>query len=117
MSSGKIDADRGIQKDLEIFQSELEQDFLRAAQALQLKRQERLERLEEITRQTLETVDGEWGKLREKVLYDASQQRDRAFSRLLGMLKGLDREALVRETTQSALHRLLGEEERKDAGS
>lgn len=117
MNLERTDSGRDIHKELEIFRSELEQDFLKESQALEKKRQERLERLEEITRQTLETVDGEWQGLREKVLQDASRQRERAFSRLDEMLRGLDRDGLVREITQNALHRLLGEEERKDAGS
>lgn len=116
MSSRKTDPVREMDRELELFRSELGQEFHKETQSLEVKRLERLERLEEITRETLKAVDAEWQGLEERVLCDAARQREMSVFRLKEMLEGLDGDALVSKVSQSALSRLLDEEGRKDAG-
>lgn len=115
MTSAKTDATRSISEALETCRSRLEQDFADRTRELAVKRQERLKRLEELTRETLKTVDREWEQIRERILREASDRREMASSRLGEMLAALDREQLYRESLESAIGRILGEDEREES--
>lgn len=115
MTSAKTEAAKNISEALEACRSRLEQDFIEKTGELAKKRQERLNRLEDLTRETIQTVDREWEEIRQQTLGRAAARRESAATRLGQMLGGLDREQLYREFLESALGRLLGEDEREES--